>query len=67
MNFASSVNYSIFVFKLNLIADIIYVVQIERLQSRLPHSLSSDALMANCTWEYMVLWNKDAEVRHIHP
>jgi len=30
-------------------------------QQRLPHSLSTDILMANCAWEYCLMWNKDAE------
>ncbi|CAH1792513.1 unnamed protein product [Owenia fusiformis] len=36
--------------------------QLEDVQRRLPHSLDSDVLMANCSWEYIVLWNKDPEV-----
>ena len=29
---------------------------------RLPFSLDSDVLMANCAWEFMVVWNRDPEV-----
>ena len=36
--------------------------QLQLCQQRLPHSLDSDVLMANCAWEYAVLWNKDPEV-----
>ena len=44
---------------------IINSAQLQEVQHRLPHSLDSDVLMANCTWEYMVLWNKDPEVRSL--
>ena len=36
--------------------------QLQAIQSRLPHSLGSDVLMANCAWEYIHKWNKDPEL-----
>ena len=39
--------------------------QLEAVQRRLPHSLDSDVLMVNCTWEYMILWNKDPQVGRV--
>ena len=39
-----------------------FSAQFQKLQAKLPYSLDSDILMANCAWEYMVLWNKDPEV-----
>ena len=36
--------------------------QLQVIQARLPHSLDSDILMANCAWEYVLQWNKDIEV-----
>ena len=38
------------------------VGQLQAIQVRLPFSLDADVLMANCAWEYMVIWNKDPEV-----
>ena len=36
---------------------------LEDLRKRFPNSLDNDILLSNCSWEYAVLWNKDAEVR----
>lgn len=35
--------------------------QMEVLKQRLPHSMESDVLLANCCWENAVQWNKDTE------
>ena len=35
--------------------------QLQAVQRRLPHSLATDVLMANCAWEYGLHWNKDPE------
>jgi len=37
------------------------VGQLQDIQTRLPLTLSSDILMANCAWEFMVIWNRDPE------
>ena len=34
---------------------------VQAVQRRLPHSLDTDVLMANCAWEYGLQWNKDPE------
>ncbi|CAL1542170.1 unnamed protein product [Lymnaea stagnalis] len=36
--------------------------QLEELRRRFPHSLHNDTLLANCCWEYAVVWNKDPEI-----
>ncbi|XP_055879124.1 rab3 GTPase-activating protein non-catalytic subunit-like isoform X1 [Biomphalaria glabrata] len=36
--------------------------QLEELRQRFPHSLQNDILLANCCWEYAVVWNKDPEI-----
>src|SRR6218665_3308896 len=36
--------------------------QLQDVQHSFPHTLSSDVLMANCSWEFMVIWNRDPEV-----
>ncbi|XP_059162199.1 rab3 GTPase-activating protein non-catalytic subunit-like [Physella acuta] len=36
--------------------------QLEELRHRFPHSLHNDILLANCCWEFAVVWNKDPEV-----
>ena len=36
--------------------------QLQSIQARLPHSLDADILMANCAWEYVLIWNRDPEV-----
>ncbi|XP_029643164.1 rab3 GTPase-activating protein non-catalytic subunit isoform X2 [Octopus sinensis] len=41
-----------------------FLGQLDTLQERFPHSLDSDVLLANCSWEYIVLWNKDLEQYH---
>ncbi|GAB1601306.1 rab3 GTPase-activating protein non-catalytic subunit-like isoform X2 [Argonauta hians] len=41
-----------------------FLGQLDTLQVRFPHSLDSDVLLANCSWEYIVLWNKDLEQYH---
>jgi hypothetical protein len=38
------------------------VKELQDLQRRLPLTLSSDVLMANCAWEFLVIWNRDSEV-----
>ena len=46
-----------------IIMDYVYFPgQLQEVQRRLPHRLDADIIMANCAWEYMVLWNKDPEV-----
>lgn len=40
----------------------IFAAQLQDVQHRFPHTLSSDVLMANCSWEFMVIWNRDPEV-----
>ncbi|KAH9519441.1 Rab3 GTPase-activating protein non-catalytic subunit [Bulinus truncatus] len=36
--------------------------QLEELRQRFPHCLHNDILLANCCWEYAVVWNKDPEL-----
>lgn len=33
---------------------------------RFPNSLSSDVLFAHCSWENVVQWNKDPEVKSLY-
>jgi len=42
----------------------IYSEHLQYVQGRLPLTLSSDTLMANCMWEFLVVWNRDAEVTY---
>jgi len=37
---------------------------LQYVQGCLPLTLSSDILMANCVWEFMVIWNRDPEVTY---
>jgi len=37
---------------------------LQYVQGRLPLTLSSDTLMANCVWEFLVVWNRDPEVTY---
>lgn len=38
-----------------------FLGQLDVLQGKFPHSLDNDVLLANCCWEYIVLWNNDLE------
>lgn len=38
------------------------IAQLQEVQHCFPHTLSSDVLMANCAWEFVVVWNRDPEV-----
>jgi hypothetical protein len=40
------------------------VEQLQEIQTRLPLTLSVDILMANCAWEFMVIWNRDPEAMY---
>jgi len=40
------------------------VEHLQYVQGRLPLTLSTDTLMANCVWEFIVTWNRDAEVTY---
>jgi len=42
----------------------IYAEYLQYVQGRLPLTLSSDTLMANCMWEFLVVWNRDPEVTY---
>ena len=42
----------------------VYSEHLQYVQGRLPLTLSSDTLMANCVWEFMVIWNRDPEVTY---
>ena len=35
--------------------------QLQDIQARMPSTVSADILMANCAWEFMVIWNRDME------
>jgi len=43
---------------------IIYSEHLQYVQGRLPLTLNSDTLMANCMWEFLVVWNRDPEVTY---
>jgi len=40
------------------------IEHLQYVQGRLPLTLSSDTLMANCMWEFFVIWNRDPEVTY---
>jgi len=42
----------------------VYLEHLQYVQGRMPLTLSSDTLMANCMWEFMVIWNRDPEVTY---